>query len=60
MWSLKLNEMSQGYFNTAEEAKIHAVKMFGNVNFSHPSDTLLTAIVPSRGNVTVTIEFEED
>jgi hypothetical protein len=60
MWSLKLNEVPQGYFDNVDEAKIHAVKMFGNVVFSQPSTTLLTATVPNRGNVTVTIEFEED
>lgn len=60
MWSLKLNEVPQGYFTSVEEAKVHAVKMFGEVVFSQPSSYYLTATVPSRGNVTVTIEFEED
>jgi hypothetical protein len=60
MWSLKLNEAPQGYFDSIDEAKIHAIKMFGNIAFSQSSSTYLTATVPNRGNVTVTIELEED
>jgi hypothetical protein len=60
MWSLKLNEVPQGYFNNVDEAKLHANKMFGNVMFESVSPSYLTATVPNRGNVTVTIEFEDD
>jgi hypothetical protein len=60
MWALKLNEAPQGYFENVTDAEKHAVKMFGQVSFTNPSEFFRTATVPSRGNVTVTIEFEED
>ena len=60
MWALKLNEVPQGYFEDVTDAEKHAIKMFGEVSFQKTSDFFRTATVPSRGNVTVTIEFEED
>jgi predicted GNAT family N-acyltransferase len=60
MWALKLNEVPQGYFHDIKDAQAHATKMFGQVNFEKISEHFYTATIPSRGNVTVTIEFEED
>jgi hypothetical protein len=60
MWALKLNEVPQGYFEDIKEAEKHAVKMFGQLSFEKTTELFRTATVPNRGNVTVTIEFEED
>jgi hypothetical protein len=60
MWVLKLNETAQGYFDDITDAKIHAEKMFGNLEFNVYTGTQYTALIPNRGNTTVTIEYEED
>ncbi len=60
MWVLKLNETAQGYFDDVIDAKIHAEKMFGKLEFSEVIGDKYSAVIPNRGNTTVTIEFEED
>jgi hypothetical protein len=60
MWVLKLNETAQGYFDDVTEAKVHAEKMFGMLEFNTMVGDKYSALIPNRGNTTVTIEFEED
>ena len=60
MWVLKLNETAQGYFDDITDAKTHAAKMFGILQFDISSGTRYSAVIPNRGNTTVTIEYEED